>query len=234
MKQASQMPLDLRFRPALGREDFRVTTSNENAAKFIDLWPHWENRIVGLVGPERCGKSHIANVWQLRANAILVHAKELNELHLPKLLCNGAVILEGLDTLEAHAEIPLFHLLNLVSEEQAFLLTTMRKPPATCNYTLPDLRSRLRAMPLVALHSPDDILLEWVLEKLFTDRRIRAEDGLASYLSKRMERSWKAVERMVEKLDYASLSGRRRVGVPLARELLRQNDTAVKEGREET
>ena len=234
MNQTPQMPLDLQFRPALERDDFRVTVSNEDAAKFIDLWPQWDNKIVGLVGPERCGKSHLAAVWQLRSGAILIHANKLSESRLPELLRNGAIVLEGLDALEAHAETALFHLLNLVNEEQSFLLTTMREPPANHDYVLPDLRSRLRAMPLVALHSPDDVLLGWVLEKLLADRRIRAEDGLIPYLSKRMERSWKAAEKMVEMLDYASLSGRRRVGVALARELLQQGNTGKEEREKNT
>lgn len=229
MNQTPQMPLDLQFRPALGRADFRVATSNEEAARFIDLWPQWDSRSIGLVGPERCGKSHLAAVWQLRANASLIHASELNESCLPELLRNGAIILEGLDTPGTFDETTLLHLLNLANEEQSFFLATMRKPPASHNYTLPDLRSRLRAMPLVALHSPDDILLEWVLEKLLADRHIRTEDGLIPYLSKRMERSWKAAERMVKMLDYASLSGRRRVGVALARELLQQGDMGKEE-----
>ena len=222
---APQLALDLRFRPALGRGDFRVTPSNAEAAEYIDQWPRWSGRSAVLVGPERCGKSHLAAVWRLRSDAILLHASELEERRLPELLSSGAMVLEGVDTLPKHSETALFHLLNLVGEERAWLLMTARTPPASWDFTLPDLLSRMRATPMVALHSPDDVLLQWVLEKLLADRHIRAEEGLVPYLLKRMERSWKAAERMVEMLDYASLSGKRRVGVALARELLAREES---------
>ena len=222
MSQTSQLALELRFRPALERGDFRVTSSNAEAAAFIDQWPRWPGRSAGLVGPERCGKSHLAAVWRLRSNATLVDAAELKENRLPEILSRGAVVLEGVDQMPREVETCLFHLLNLVVEERAWLLMTMRQGADAWKHTLPDLRSRLRAMPMVALHPPDDVLLQWVLEKLLADRHIRAEEGLIPYLAVRMERSWKAAEAMVETLDYASLSGRRRVGVALARELLQR------------
>ena len=232
MNAPAQLALDLRFRPAFGRGDFRVTASNAEAAAFIDRWPDWPGRSVGLAGPERCGKSHLAAVWRLRSNAALVQADELDESRLPGLLARGAVVLEGLDRLPRRAEACLFHLLNLVAEERAWLLATMRRRADASARALPDLRSRLRAMPVVALHPPDAVLLAWVLEKLLTDRRIRADEGLIPYLAKRMERSWKAAESMVEMLDYASLSGRRRVGVALARELLhRQSQQEERKGQ---
>ena len=222
MSRPAQLALDLRFRPALGRGDFRVTPSNAEAAAFIDRWPRWPSRSVALIGPERCGKSHLAAVWRLRSGAAVLQAGELEEGRLPQLLARGALVLEGADRLPREAETCLFHLLNLAAEERAWLLLTMRRGADSWSHALPDLRSRMRAMPVVALHAPDDVLLAWVLEKLLADRHIRAEEGLAPYLAKRMERSWKAAESMVEMLDYASLSGKRRVGVALARELLQR------------
>lgn len=217
---APQLALDLRFRPALGHSDFRVTPSNAEAATYIEQWPKWSSQCVVLIGPERCGKSHLAAVWRLRSNAALLDAAELEEDCLPELIVHRAVVIEAVDRLPQKAETALFHLLNLVAEERAWLLMTMRHGPASWSFSLPDLCSRLRATPMVALHSPDDVLLQWVIAKLLTDRHIRAEDGLIPYLAKRIERSWKAAERMVEMLDYASLSGKRRVSVALARELL--------------
>lgn len=233
---AKQLALNLHFRPALGRGDYRVTPSNAEAADCIDQWPRWSSRCVGLIGPDRCGKSHLAEVWRLRSNAAVLDATELDESHLLELLAHGAIVVEAVDRLPQRAESVLFHLLNLVVEEHAWLLMTMRQGPASWTFSLPDLYSRLRATPMVTMHPPDDVLLQWALEKLLMDRHIRADDGLIPYLAKRMERSWKTAEHMVEMLDYASLSGKRRVGVALARELLQcldvpETDVNVKEKR---
>ena len=69
-------------------------------------------------------------------------------------------------------ERALFHLLNLMRQQEAFVLMTARTAPATWRVELPDLASRLRAIPTVELHAPDDALLRAVMVKLFADRQL--------------------------------------------------------------
>jgi chromosomal replication initiation ATPase DnaA len=85
---------------------------------------------------------------------------------------------------------------------------------------LPDLVSRLRAIPQAVLGEPDDALLAGILVKLFDDRQIRVSPQVVSYLASRIERSIAAARSIVEELDRASLSGKRPVTVPLAAEIL--------------
>jgi chromosomal replication initiation ATPase DnaA len=68
-------------------------------------------------------------------------------------------------------ERALFHLLNLVREEEAILLIT-RVGARDLGRRLPDLASRLRAIPVGALSAPDDALLRAVMVKLFADRQL--------------------------------------------------------------
>ena len=53
---------------------------------------------------------------------------------------------------------------------------------------LPDLASRLRAAPSVAIAPPDDRLLAAVLVKLFADRQVRVAPEVIAFLLRRMER----------------------------------------------
>ena len=87
---------------------------------------------------------------------------------------------------------------------------------------LPDLASRLRAIPTVALSAPDDALLRAVLVKLFADRQLGVDMSLVSYLATRIERSFAAARAAVEALDREALRMKRPVTRALAAELLRE------------
>lgn len=217
---ARQLVLELGHRPASGREDFLVAPPNETAVATIDAWPDWPDRIVSLSGPEGSGKTHLAEVWRAASNAVAVAPGDLAAADLPSLVARRALILEDLASLDAAGERALFHLVNLVRAEEAHLLITSREPLARLAFALPDLVSRLRALPRIELGPPDDALLAGILVKLFDDRQLRATPAVIAYLASRIERSVVAAHGAVEALDKASLSGKRPITVPLAAEVL--------------
>ncbi len=95
-----------------------------------------------------------------------------------------------------------------------------RTPPARWRDRLPDLVSRLAAVPTVEIGPPDDILVTQVLVKLFADRQIEVGPEVVSYLVTHMERSFDAARELVAAADTAALAGKRAVTVPLVREVL--------------
>ena len=86
---------------------------------------------------------------------------------------------------------------------------------------LPDLASRLRALPVVTLEPPDDALLAAVLVKLFADRQLEVDERLIDFLVHRIERSVAAARAAVEELDSEALRLMRPVNRALAAEILR-------------
>ena len=80
--QPSQIPMNFSFRAATGRDDFLVTEANEDAVAWIDKWPDWPTRVLLLVGPKGCGKSHLANVWQTQSGAEALSAGDLATLDI--------------------------------------------------------------------------------------------------------------------------------------------------------
>ena len=102
----------------------------------------------------------------------------------------------------------------------AILLITARAAPATWSVALPDLASRLRAVPVVTLSAPDDALLRAVMVKLFADRQLAVDENLIAYLATRIERSFAAARAAVEQLDREALRQKRAVTRALAAELL--------------
>lgn len=219
-----QLVLELGHRPAFGREDFLVAPPNEAAVALIDAWPDWPDRVVAISGPEGSGKTHLAEVWRKASSAVMLRPDTLAKADVPALVAAGAIILEDLAAPDTEAERALFHLVNLVREEEAYLLITARVPLARLPLTLPDLASRLKAMPQAELGPPDDTLLAGILVKLFDDRQLRVAPAVIAWLAARIERSVAAARNTVDALDRASLSGKRPITVPLAAEILGGQD----------
>jgi chromosomal replication initiation ATPase DnaA len=220
MTMPRQLALALPHAENFSREDFLGGGSNEAALNLVQRWPDWPDRALAIVGPEGAGKSHLAAIWADIAGARRVSARVLGETNLPAALATGALVIE--DAGEHLDERALFHLLNLMRQEEAFVLLTARTAPTTWRVELADLASRLRAIPRVELHSPDDTLLRAVMVKLFTDRQLAVDETLIAYLITRIERSFAAARSAVENLDREALRQKRPVTRALAAELLGQ------------
>jgi len=214
-----QLALALAHDESFAREDFLAGASNADALKLVERWPDWPDRTLALVGPEGAGKSHLAAIWAEASGARRLSARALGETDLLHALATGALVVEDVadDDLNERA---LFHLVNLVREEEAHLLITSRAAPGRWTVALPDLASRARAIPAVTLTAPDDALLRAVLLKLFADRQLRVDESLISYLVTRIERSFAAAKAAVELLDHEALRLKRPVTRALAAEVL--------------
>jgi chromosomal replication initiation ATPase DnaA len=220
MADARQLTLALDHAESLAREDFLGGPTNAVALQLVDSWPDWPGRSVALIGPEGSGKSHLASIWGERSGARFLAAHALGGSDLLAALATGALVVEdaaphGLD------ERALFHLLNLVREEGAFLLVTARAAPAGWPLRTRDLVSRLKALPVVTLAPPDDALLRAVLVKLFADRQLAVEETLIGYVATHIERSFAAARAAVALLDAEALRRQRPLTRAFAAELLR-------------
>ncbi|HEX5779815.1 MAG TPA: chromosomal replication initiator DnaA [Xanthobacteraceae bacterium] len=221
---ARQLAFELPHAESFRREDFLADPSNEAALALVDSWPNWPHRIAAIVGTPGSGKSHLAAIWAERAGARITDAAALVRAEVPRALVTGALVIEDLAPDRAD-EQALFHLFNLAREEDAFVLVTAARRLDLEGYALPDLASRLRALPVIALTPPGDALLAAVMVKLFADRQLAVDEETITFLLGRIERSLAAVRDMVARLDRAALSRGRRITRVLAAELLREQES---------
>jgi chromosomal replication initiation ATPase DnaA len=203
------------------RDNFLEGPANAAGVALIDAWPEWPAKTMFLVGPDGSGKSHLAAIWAEQAGARSVAAHALSATAVPAALTTGALVLEDLKPGDID-ERALFHLLNMAREDDAYILVTARDAPASLPIALNDLRSRLRAVPMVELLPPDDQLFRALIVKLCADRQLTVDEAVVSYVATRIERSYAAAREAVALLDSESLRLGRPVTRALAAELLRQ------------
>lgn len=177
--------------------DFVLSDSNRAAVTGLDAWPNAvAGPVMALCGPEGSGKSTVAGRWAEKRGAVILHGSEAAVVD--PLDLEGANIV--LDRAQDADDESLFHLINLAMAGGALLLVS-RRAPRDWPAALPDLRSRLDALPLLVVETPDDMLLAAMLRRAFSERSIVPPEDVIDYLVRRIDRSWAAAQGVVERLD---------------------------------
>ncbi len=217
-----QLTFDLALPPpTYARIDLVPSAGNREALAWIDRWPDWPAPALALSGPPGSGKTHLGRIWAARAGALVLDGGDLAGKTVADLTAlSEAHAAMLVDRAERAPERALFHLYNLVRERRGHLLLVSELPPAHWRITLPDLASRLRAAPAVAVLPPDDDLLGSIILKQLADRQLHAGPGVVQYLVARMERSAEVARRLVAALDRRALAERREIDRRLAADVL--------------
>jgi len=226
-----QFVLDLGHRTAMGRDDFLIAPSNQDAVAWIDLWPDWPAPALILYGPPASGKSHLAAVWKDITQASFMNQDMLDDATARHVATQSKhLIIEDCDRLigDLEREKGLFHLYNILKEEGRNLLLTMEHPPVRLSFVLPDLASRLRAAPCVSIREPDEMLLGAVLVKLFNDRQLRVGADVIRYILSHMERSFEEARRIVDAADKRAMVDKIGVTIPSIKHLFSSNELESK------
>ncbi|MFN3972221.1 MAG: chromosomal replication initiator DnaA [Gemmobacter sp.] len=203
-----QLAFELPLRTARGRADFFVAPSNAAALAAVEGWRDWPGGRLLLTGRPGAGKSHLAQVWAglVPGGAAAVTGADMAAAEVPALAAGGAVLVEAAEGAAGAGEVALFHLLNLLGQTGGHILMTSRLVPRDWALGLPDLASRVEAMPMARLEAPCDALLSAVLVKLFADRQLAVSPAVIAHLVVRMERSLAAAQRLVARMDALSLA----------------------------
>lgn len=222
MPRQQPLPLPRVRAEALSRADFLPAPSNALALAAVEGWQAWPEGKLVLTGPPGSGKSHLARIWATATGAPLLTPAALATADLPALAAAGAVALDDAERVAGDdaAERALFHLHNLLNAGRGHLLLAAAAAPNRWPIRLPDLASRLQAIPLARLEAPDEALLSAVLVKLFADRQLAVPPAAVAYLARNLPRSLAAARRCVAALDARALETRREITRALAIEVL--------------
>lgn len=192
----SQIALPLDWPVADKEEDFLLSECNRTAFEHLRRWALWPVMATLITGPRKSGRSLLGRIFVRKTGGRLF------------------------DNAETHEEEALFHAWNDAQATRRPLLLIGDRPPPGWEIRLPDLASRLAATPQVEIGEPDDSLLAELMVKLLADRGIAAPDGLADFLVPRIERSYVALQNVVDTLDRDILAHRKRMTLAAARNAL--------------
>ena len=215
--------LDLGHGNAGGRDALIVSASNRVAVEWLEQWPGWPVNATAVAGGRGSGKTHLAEIWRHRAGAMTLPVMAVIEFDLAGYIDRpGHILIDNADRLcnDASYRTQFFHLFNAVREAGKSLLITGRDCPARWPVTLPDLKSRLSALPCVTIDPPDDAMLLALFGKLFADRQVRVGEDVLNYILPRIERSCASVQALVERLDKLALSRQSAITIPLVKSVL--------------
>jgi DnaA family protein len=224
-----QIPLPLTPRRE-GRFENFVAGPNQTVVEALKHLPEEPGSSVYLYGEEGSGKSHLLNALCYRVREDGGRAFYLSLKHLP---ATATVSLQGLEKLDLvcvddlhaiagdlHWEEALFHCFNRIREARGRLLISSSLRLSELDLALPDLASRLAwglRLPLLPLADTDKLkVMALHAERLGID----LPDEVRQYLLKRHERSVPALIGAVDALHGAALALKRRITIPLAREVL--------------
>ena len=225
-----QIPLQLEPRRPDRFEDF-VTGPNKSALAAVKHLLDEPGGSLFLAGPEGSGKSHLLNVLCHAAREDGLAAFYIALKRLPE---EAAASLEGLqvldlvcvDDLDSVAGNPvwenaLFACFNEVRAAQGRLLVSSSLPLTSLELGLPDLASRLAWGVRQQLRLPDDDGKLEILQQRARTLRIELREDVQNYLLKHSKRDMSSLLLALERLKDAAFVGKRKITVPLAREILK-------------
>ena len=218
MKSLNQLLLDFDYKQNFRDDDFYVGKSNYHTFELINKWPKWEKNFLNIIGEKHSGKSHLVNIFLEKFKGIKFDAKLLNNDNLKEIKIHQNIILEDLN--EDIDEKLIFTLLNIIEQDNKYLITTSKKSIVNINFILRDLKSRSKYFLLQHIEKPDDELIFALILKNLSDRQISLDRRLIDYIIKRIDRSYSKIFEFIYKIDEVSLKMKKSIDLKIIKEVL--------------
>jgi len=114
----------------------------------------------------------------------------------------------------------LFNLFNQFKISGHQLILSAKVVPSRLNILLPDLLSRIQSGLLLHLHALCDEQKENLLQVIAKQKGLFLEDGVSAYILKRSGRNLNDLLSVLDELDHASLTEKRKITIPFTKKIL--------------
>ena len=198
--------------------DFFVSKSNKHVHDFLHNWPNWEKNLVNIWGENFSGKSHLINIFIKKFKGVIFNAETFDNNNLSGLDIHQNIVVENLNN--KINEKLIYTLINIVEQNNKYLIITSYKPITVFNFNLNDLKSRAKNFLIQDIQKPDDELIFALLIKNLSDRQIILEKKLVNYIVKRIHRSYSKIFDFIYKIDEMSLKKKKSININLVKEIL--------------
>ncbi|MBE1301221.1 MAG: DnaA regulatory inactivator Hda [Alteromonadaceae bacterium] len=229
-----QMPLPIANLPRFAFDNYLTGENAELLFRLKNLSPiesSHKKPIFIYCGDEAVGKSHLlhASYQKIQSQGYNTTFLDLNSLvdYPPMILEQmeqlDVIFIDHLDAIvgKREWEVALFDLINKVLErEKGLIVLTSRTIPALTEFSLPDLKSRLMwgdTIKIVPLNNDDKQAYFMMKAK---ERGFKLTEDVTKYLINRIARDTKTLNTWLDKLDEVSLQEKRKLTIPLLKQLL--------------
>ena len=218
MKNLNQMLLNFDHEQNFKDQDFYVSKSNEYAFKLLNSWPKWEKNFVNLIGEKFSGKTHLTKIFLDKFRGIKIEANDLTNKSLTKIKIYQNIVIENIN--EDIDEKLFYTLLNIIDQDNKYLIITTKKPIVDFLFKLNDLNSRSKNFILSPIEKPEDDLMFALILKNLSDRQILIDKKLIDFIIKRIDRSYGKILDFIYKIDQISLKRKKPIDFKIIKEAL--------------
>ena len=218
MSNLNQLILNFNYEQNFKDQDFYVAKSNEFSFKLLNSWPKWEKNFVNLIGQKFSGKSHLVNIFLEKFKGIKIEANELTNDTLKQIKIFENIIIENFN--DQIDENLFFTLLNIIDQDNKYLILTSKKPIVEHLFKLDDLNSRSKNFLLSHIEKPSDDLMFALILKNLSDRQISIDKKLIDFIIKRIDRSYGKIFDFIYKIDDVSLKRKKPIDFRIIKEVL--------------
>ena len=213
MKDIHQEIIRFDYEKNFKYEDFYVSKSNQHIFDLLDSWPNWDRNFLNICGEKFSGKTHLVNIFVKKFKGIKIEANSLNDNFLKKIKIYQNIVLENLSK---NIDERLFYsLINIIEQDNKYLIVTTNHPVVKIDFRLEDLRSRASNFLLQNIEKPDDELIFALILKNLSDRQISLDKKLINYIIKRIKRSYSKIFDFIYKIDEISLKKKKSIDLKL-------------------
>lgn len=226
-----QLSLGIRLDDSATFENFFVSELNRQLVEHLRRSPGESHQQYNyLWGPEGAGSTHL-----LQALCHEAGDRQQSAFYIPLAnFCDySPAIFEGLESLalvclddvqaiagNAEWELALFNLFNRLRESGTCLCIAAKMSPRQLPLNLPDLLSRLLSGVIFSLQPLEDADKIRALQLRARQRGFEINEEVASYVLLRNDRGMNSLFALLDRLDQHSLETKRRITIPLVRELM--------------
>ena len=220
MNKLNQTLLKFELEQNFTYDDFFVSKCNYFAFSLIESWPKWEKNILNIYGEKFCGKSHLSEIFKRKNKAIIIKNDEINNNFFNKIRYYENIILDNLEFLSD--EKTFYSIFNFVEQYNKYLIINSIDSINSIEFTLPDLKSRLKNCIFAKIDKPDDDMIFALVLKHFADRQIKIEKKIIEYITKRIERSYGKIFDFIYKVDQFSLINKKPIDYKSIKKILEE------------
>ena len=218
MRDLNQLIIKFDYDQNFKDEDFYVSKSNKHIFSLLNKWPNWEKNFINISGDKYSGKSHLVNIFLKKFKGIKLDSKLISDDDLKKIKIFQNIVIEDFN--DNVDEKLIYSLLNIIDQENKFIIVTSIKPIVNFNFHLKDLKSRTKNFLLLHIEKPDDDLSFEIKQKNLSDRQISLDKKLIDYIIKRINRSYGKIFDFIYKIDQLSLKKKKSIDFKIIKEVL--------------